>query len=171
MGQDCLAFRPNPGGSEAGIADTGGVLDFEWAKATCGLMRAKSSLPAIKKSTVRIVSKRGCRRAPSAWRPGTDHSTLRGSRCLACPSRSPSYDAVEVVADQTHQLFHGLDLGAHDAGAPCAFRGSSHVVNACGRRLVRQAGSMRQDRDAYVAWHRRGVAVITSLRAPFGLAK
>lgn len=92
-----------------------GSLGFQVGYRAWGLTEAKSSLPAIRKMTVLMVSKLVKPRA------------RRFEEAVGLAGLRPGDDAFEVAAYHGCDLLHGLDPGAHDAGAPVLEHVAHHV--------------------------------------------
>jgi len=102
-----------------------GSVEFRVGYLACGLTAAKSSLPAIRKMTVLIVSKLEQPRARrlAAW----NRPPERLEEAVGLAGLGPGDDALQMPTHHGGDVFHRLDLGAHDAGAPAPEHSAHHV--------------------------------------------
>ena len=89
------------------------------------MITRKSSLPAIRKMTVRMVDMPS--EASGAALGGLEQAIESLQEAIGLPGLRPGHDAFQVVAHEVGDLLHRLDLGAHDAGAPMLKHGAHDV--------------------------------------------
>ena len=80
-------------------------------------MLEKLRFPETRKMTVRIVSNVPCLK----------QSIDCSEEPVGLTRLRPGVDAVEVIEDHLRHLFHRLDFGALDVGAPALEQGRNHV--------------------------------------------
>src|SRR5680860_1845248 len=74
----------------------------------------------------RLNSGQACE-AAGAPLSGLEQAVDSFQEAIGLAGLRPGYDALQMSADEGYNIFHRLDLGAHDASTPVHEHGAQHV--------------------------------------------